>query len=197
MNPPTRIACVGASITFGLGLPDRRENCYPAVLGRLLGEEYQVRNFGYAGATAGRHSQEPYWRTPSMTSTERFEPHQVVIALGTNDAQHQYLEWLNFFEQDLSDLATHFMELPTVRRVSLVLPPPVFEPLAEISIKRLDDAVRPAVSRVADSLGMPSIDGYAPFLNRPELFPDNLHPNVEGARLLAELVYRSLRAAKH
>lgn len=193
MPSPLRIACVGASITFGLGLPNRRENCYPAMLGRLMGDGYEVRNFGYAGATAGRHSKEPYWRTPSMTSAERFEPERVVIALGTNDAQHQYLKWLDGFEQDLADLALHFAELPTAPAVLLVLPPPVFEPLAEIAIDSLDNSVRPAVQTVGEKLGLPLIDGYTPFKDREDLFPDNLHPNVEGARILAETVFEAVQ----
>ena len=47
----TRVACVGDSITFGAGVKNRGKNCYPAVLGNLLGEGYEVRNFGVNGAT--------------------------------------------------------------------------------------------------------------------------------------------------
>ena len=46
-----RVACVGDSITFGARVEDRKINSYPAVLGRLLGARYEVRNFGCSGAT--------------------------------------------------------------------------------------------------------------------------------------------------
>ena len=35
-----RVACVGDSITFGHGVEDREKNCYPKVLGDLLGDKY-------------------------------------------------------------------------------------------------------------------------------------------------------------
>src|SRR4051812_40315304 len=46
-----RVACVGDSITFGSGIPDREHNAYPAQLANLLGDRYEVRNFGVSGAT--------------------------------------------------------------------------------------------------------------------------------------------------
>ena len=46
-----RVACVGDSITFGSGIKNRDQNSYPAQLGAMLGEKYEVRNFGVGGAT--------------------------------------------------------------------------------------------------------------------------------------------------
>ena len=46
-----RIACAGDSITFGLGLENRKKECYPHQLNLLLGEEFEVRNFGLSGTT--------------------------------------------------------------------------------------------------------------------------------------------------
>lgn len=49
---PTKIACVGDSITFGSGLKpgDAR---YPEVLATLMGPGYDVKGFGNPGKTAG------------------------------------------------------------------------------------------------------------------------------------------------
>ena len=49
---PTKVACVGDSITFGSGLQpgDAR---YPQVLGTLMGPDFDVRGFGNPGKTAG------------------------------------------------------------------------------------------------------------------------------------------------
>ena len=46
-----KVACVGDSITYGAGIKDRKKNSYPAQLQSLLGEGYQVRNFGNSGST--------------------------------------------------------------------------------------------------------------------------------------------------
>lgn len=186
---PSRIACVGASLTFGLGLPNRREQAYPSVLGRLLGERAQVRNFGFSGATAGRDTNEPYWRTNSLVAASRFKPQVVVISLGVNDAQHANLPNLPSFYDDYVALAEHFRLLDMRPRVVIKTPSPVFEPINEIDVEVLNVTIRPRIEALAGDLGFPLVDGYAPLADRPELFPDNLHPNAEGARLLAEAVF--------
>ena len=45
LSAQTKIACVGDSITFGSGIAAREKLNYPAQLGYLLGEDYEVRNF--------------------------------------------------------------------------------------------------------------------------------------------------------
>ena len=48
-----KVACIGDSITYGYGLPDRENNCYPHQLQLLLDAKekgkYEVRNFGNSG----------------------------------------------------------------------------------------------------------------------------------------------------
>lgn len=46
---PVKIACVGNSITYGAGIKNRFQNSYPGILSQLMGEGYDVRNFGISG----------------------------------------------------------------------------------------------------------------------------------------------------
>ncbi|MEM8865000.1 MAG: GDSL-type esterase/lipase family protein [Planctomycetota bacterium] len=188
-----RLACVGGSVTFGLGLENRREECYPAVLQKLLGDRVNVRNFGYSGAAVGRQSNEPYWDTPSFTAVNRFEPEVVVIALGTNDAQHANSHGLETFAEDFLAFVNHFRRLPHVAAVPVVLPPPVFSPHRHFDIESLDKIVRPTIQQVAESVSATVIDGYTPFRDAARLFPDNLHPNAAAAAQLASLVADALQ----
>ncbi|MBR6371242.1 MAG: xylanase, partial [Bacteroidaceae bacterium] len=48
---PVRVACVGDSITYGHGIKDRLHDAYPGVLSSMLGDKYDVRNFGVSGTT--------------------------------------------------------------------------------------------------------------------------------------------------
>ena len=48
-----RMACVGDSITAGVGAA--RGQSYPAQLGKMLGERWEVRNFGVSGSTLLNH----------------------------------------------------------------------------------------------------------------------------------------------
>lgn len=41
-----KIACVGDSLTYGYASTNPATNSYPSVLGQLLGDSYQVGNFG-------------------------------------------------------------------------------------------------------------------------------------------------------
>lgn len=192
---PKRVACVGASITFGLGLKARRRDCYPSVLGRLLGDNFRVRNFGYSGATAGKHTNEPYWETPSFTAATRFDAHIAVLMFGTNDAQHANQHGFETFEEDYLDLIDHFATLPARPAIVLIRPLPVFEPMTEIDIGELDHKVRPTVERIAAEQSLPLVDAFTPLDPLGRLFPDNLHPNAEGAKLLGELVHATLSKA--
>ena len=51
-----KVACVGNSVTYGYGLENRETESYPSRLQALLGEEYDVRNFGHSGATLLRRA---------------------------------------------------------------------------------------------------------------------------------------------
>src|SRR5437667_8516331 len=57
---PIRVACIGDSITFGHSIKDPDHNSYPAQLSALLGDKWQVRNFGVNGAAALKKSTHPY-----------------------------------------------------------------------------------------------------------------------------------------
>ena len=54
-----KVACVGNSITEGMKIEDPAENAYPAPLGRLGGEGYDVGNFGKSVATLLRNGTMP------------------------------------------------------------------------------------------------------------------------------------------
>ena len=59
-----RVACVGNSITYGSGIKNRDKDSYPAQLQRLLGDEYEVVNFGRGGRTGLSKGDRPYIKEP-------------------------------------------------------------------------------------------------------------------------------------
>ena len=61
-----RVACVGDSITYGAGVPQRHTQGWPGELQQLLGTGYQVANFGHSGATMLKNGGLPYWKTPEF-----------------------------------------------------------------------------------------------------------------------------------
>src|SRR5438552_964968 len=83
-----RVACIGDSITAGGGT-----NSYPALLQKLLGDKYEVKNFGVSGTTLLKHGDHPYWNTKQFTDATQFDPNVVTIKLGTNDTKPQNMKF--------------------------------------------------------------------------------------------------------
>ncbi|MGL4513741.1 MAG: GDSL-type esterase/lipase family protein [Lacipirellulaceae bacterium] len=205
---PLRIACVGASVVFGRGLANRRDDCYPAVLQRLLDTSVgpgacAVRNFGYSGATASDGGNEPFARTPSFTSATRFRPQRTIVTLGTNDAQRANEGALGGVEAGLRRIVEHFRALAAaegvepLRAVLLSQPAPAFPPATaprtgEIDPEALERVVRPAIARVAAELGAPCIDFDTPLRGRGAEFPDGLHPTAAVAAQIARIAHDAL-----
>jgi len=123
---PVRVACIGDSITFGAGVANREKNCYPAVLGRLLGGKYEVRNFGVNGATLLKKGDKPYWKLPAFTQATQWQPNIVTIKLGTNDSKPQNWKHKAEFADDLRAMVDHFAALPSKPAIWLCLPAPVY-----------------------------------------------------------------------
>ncbi len=194
---PIRIACVGDSTTFGFGLENRREEAYPTVLQLLAGDAARVRNYGFSGATAARTGNEPYWQTTAFADATRYQPELVLLLLGVNDAQHANGHALGQFEADYRDLVSHFHQLESKPTVLVGLPAPAFGLEEYLDHKALDELIRPAVGRIAAETREVPIDFHTPLVGRPECFPDGVHPDATGTRILAETAYEALAAGGH
>jgi len=212
---PTRQDALLRAVTFGQALPrheirvvddgsnplpDRREGAYPTLLQETLGAGYQVRNFGYAGATASATSSAPYVKTPTYTAAVRFAPHATILMLGTNDAQFAHAEARDDTAAGLARLGEEFAAMPahpSLRRAAVLLGTSAYVSPAvkEIDQQALTEFVRSTTERVAAEHGWPLIDFLAPTADRPEDFPDGLHPNQQATRRIAETAFRALQHA--
>ena len=187
-----RVACVGDSITEGTGTNNPQTEAYPAVLGQLLGRDYQVQNFGVGGTTlldAGRAS---YRRQSAFSDALRFKPDIVIVALGTNDRGQVFDEATKTrFASDYKTLIAAFKNASPNAKVYVCLPPPSFPTGSRLSQTLVQD-VLPLIQQVAQSTGSQVIDFYTPLSAHPEWFPDGVHPTPPGAQLLASQVGRAL-----
>jgi lysophospholipase L1-like esterase len=192
-----RVACVGDSITFGAGIKDRVRYNYPRQLGRLLGAKWDVRNFGVSGATLLKNGDKPYWEEKAFEDALAYAPHVVVIKLGTNDTKPQNWKHHAEFAADYADMIGRFSDLPSKPRVWVCLPVPAYPARWGINDDRIRADVIPLVRQAAKETGVQLIDLYRPLSNKAELFPDQIHPNAQGATLIAEFVYKALTGDLH
>lgn len=96
-----RVACVGNSITYGYLLPDRETNAYPFRLQKMLGDGYEVGNFGKSGATLLNHGHRPYTQQQEYRDALEFAGDIVVIHLGINDTDPR--NWPNYQDEFIGD----------------------------------------------------------------------------------------------
>lgn len=184
-----RIACVGNSITYGARVEDRERNSYPSRLATKLGGGYEVRNFGKSGATLLRKGDLPYWTSTEYKDALAFNPNIVFIKLGTNDSKPVNRNHLKEFAQDYKDLIASFQNLPSKPRVVILLPVPVFSTdTTSITARDVELRIIPAARQVAYETGVEVINLYNYLIDAPQMFPDKVHPNVEGAGEIANRV---------
>ena len=77
-------------------------------------------------------------------------------------------------------------------KIYLCIPMPAFRSGKQIDAERVRGEIIPRVRKVAESLGLETIDFYSAFDGKGELFPDKIHPNAEGAKLMAEIVAKKI-----
>ena len=187
-----RVACIGDSITYGASIKNRIKDCYPAQLGRMLGEKWQVRNFGVSGATMLKKGDLPYWNQKAFKDALAYNPDIVVIKLGTNDTKPQNWKFKDQFTTDCAEMIDRFAELPGNPQLWICQPVPAYGERWGISETIIKNELIPLIKQAARDKFVPVIDLYGPLSNKPELFPDKIHPNAEGAHSIAKEIYATL-----
>lgn len=189
-----KIACIGDSITYGAGVADRENNAYPKQLQAMLGDDYQVENFGVNGNTLLKKGDFPYWNSDKYQDALNFAPDVVYIKLGTNDSKQQNRVYLDTnFENDYKKLIQSFKEKNNKARVVLLLPVPSFlEDSASIWNPVIKNKIIPLTQNVAFDTNSELLDLYQIFAGEENMFPDKIHPSSLGATRIARRVYEDV-----
>src|SRR5688572_17385852 len=185
-----KVACVGNSITEGLDIDSTMR--YPAQLQRLLGDQYEVRNYGIGGRTLLKKGDFPYWQEAKYQEVLGWNPDIVVIKLGTNDSKAQNWIYSEEFEGDYRALIQSFKKLASKPRIFICMPIPVFKEEWGITESIVKDEIIPTVIRVSKSEAVTLIDLYTPMQSKSDLVPDGVHPNAGGATVIAETVRNAI-----
>lgn len=187
---PVRVACVGDSITYGLRLIDRKKDCYPAVLQRLLGNGYEVRNYGANSATVQESGNRPYTRKDVYRESLAWQPDIVLLLLGTNDSKKQNWEGVDSYMEAMRKMAASYENLPSNPEIYVMTPPKAFSGYAEIN----DDHIGEEAEALLAQNSYPVIDLRAAFEgHRQWIGKDGIHPNREGASEIAIRIAKKLQ----
>ena len=199
VRTPIKIACIGNSITAGYGLSDRTIESYPAVLQRMLGDVYDVRNYGVSGTTVLRNSPAAYANMEEWVEALEFGADIVSVELGGTDlipgnincnesrfsSDYDYLiESIRAFSPKVSLYLTSLTPIDVDFSAG-----PGYLPFWHNRIQEL-------ITEIARSHNATRIDIFTPLeMGMKEgvrLFPDGIHPNKTGATMIAQSVYESI-----
>ena len=190
-----KVACIGNSVTYGMTHKNPAETSYPTQLQQMLGEGYEVRNFGHSGATLLSKGHRPYINLPEYTAALEFAPDIAVIHLGLNDTDPR--NWPNYRDEFYGDYMNIIKALrdknPEVE-VYVCHMPPIFHWHRRFKSGTRDwyRQIQDVIKDIAEDGGFELIDLSRYLYNRPDLMPDALHPNEQGATIIARQVYSAI-----
>lgn len=196
MHPPVphpvagkiHVAAIGDSNTYGAGvlLKGRNRWSYPAQLARLLGDRYQVLNYGLNRSTLQRDGDWPYAANRFAEASLRARADIVLIMLGTNDARGD--NWnAEAYESELADFARRYSADGT-STVYLLTPPIAFSNRRGVSGRTVAEEVVPIVRRVAEQESLPLTDVFDVTERGVPAHRDGIHLGADASRLVAEAV---------
>lgn len=192
---PIKVACIGNSITYGYTLPQRETQAYPVQLQKLLGNGYQVGNFGKSGATLLNKGHRPYMQQEEFRQAMAFAADIAVIHLGINDTDPR--NWPNYRDEFVRDYLALIDSLHTANAncriiISRLSPISHRHPRFESGTRDWRDDIQQAIQTVAQVAQTQLMDWEEPLYPYPHLLPDALHPTAEGAAIIAGNVYAAI-----
>jgi acyl-CoA thioesterase-1 len=204
---PTRIACIGDSITAGVGASSLSKD-WVSDLGTLLGPSVTVADYGVSGTTMMKQSDSSYWNTGDLPMVEAFVRNTganataaVIIMLGTNDSKDSPTGVDNWtatapmrFAADYNSMIDDLLALTPRPQVFLALSPPAFANGYAIDGTVIANQVVPIIRGIAADRQLPIIDVHGALAGMSGLFPDGVHPNDMGHMLIAMAMQGGLRA---
>lgn len=188
VGAPITIVTIGNSITAGYSNTSSYW-AWPAQFGRMIGPDYEVKNYAVSGTTMNLHINASFRNTGNYPKAKEANPDILVIGHGTNDANVGWWKsWGHLFCDDYRSMVASFRENGRNPILYLALAPPVFSEARAEQNKNIEEEVIPRVKQVAAELGATTIDFHTPFVGKNESFPDNVHPSDPTAARMAEIV---------
>ena len=190
-----KVACIGNSVTYGMTHKNPAETSYPIQLQQMLGEEYEVRNFGHSGATLLSKGHRPYINLPEYTAALEFAPDIAVIHLGLNDTDPR--NWPNYrdeFYGDYMNIIEALREKNSKVEIYVCQMSPIFNWHRRFKSGTRDWywQIQEVIKTIAENGNFELINLSRHLYNRPDLMPDALHPNEQGAEIIAKQVYSAI-----
>ena len=192
---PTRkikVACIGDSITGGLGSNGSSADTYPAKLGEMLGSSYEVCNFSEGGKTMLASGGSAYKDSEAYAKSVEYLPDVVLIMLGSNDLEYLvsdagakdalYTDALSLLESyaALESNPVIYLLTPTQRTDDRAL---------DLALR---DILLPLYKMLAEDTKVGFVDVYTISQSMKDHFPNSIHPDATAAAFIATHLYSAV-----
>lgn len=209
-----KVACIGDSITFGFLLAHPEQESFPGQLQRMLGDGYEVRNFGVPGLGVYLHlpwksqknGKRAWSLSPKYAEAMAWKPDIVISNLGANDLDEYPKEFLpgadcipaltrGTFRRQYADVLNAFKSGGSSPRILM------WTRLCAMKGARAEKygltmaVMAEDLERVAAEVGAEGLDIYSVTKDSAanEEWPDMTHPPVSGHQAIAEAILKVLR----
>lgn len=184
-----KVACIGSSSTEGAGTSSKMLKSWPIQLRPIIGDAYYTENLGVSGTTQQNIAGQAWKETSQYNYTLQLQPDIILMALGANDSKPQ--NWNDErFRADYAAMIEEFKALPTHPEIYLCKTAKVRANSYGLNDENMLNGVIPAITDLAKQYMLPVIDYYTPTApdDMAGLFPDGVHANDNGAKVIAEKV---------
>lgn len=191
-----KVACIGNSVTYGYGHENPSVTSYPSQLAIMLGDDYEVGNFGKSGATLLRKGHRPYNEQEEFQKALDFAPDIAIIHLGLNDTDPR--NWKYYKREFISDYVALIEAIENVNpnvEIFICRMTPIFHWHHRFQKGTRDWywEIQATIENIAKNIAeVKLIDLQELLYHRPDLMPDALHPTPDGAKLIAQRVYSAI-----
>ena len=182
------IACIGDSITYGAGVNGKTNQTWEYFLNEIIGDDYQVINYGISGRTLQNEGDYPYKKDKFYKESLECKAETYIIMLGTNDAkpynwnENRYKDQLDCFCREYINLANH-------PQVILMTPPQCYvDPkIGKVGFDIEEETIDNHIVDIVNN-GLHIIDLHQYTQNHEDWFVDGVHPNELGNQESAKYI---------
>lgn len=181
----TKVACIGDSLTRGYLLTDAQS--YPAQLQTLLGDAYEVRNFGHTSSYVIDDGPIEYRNTEDYSAAIQYDADILIFMFGSNDVGAYNFTPL-YFQNQYRELIDSFRKTKKNPKIYLIIAPDS----RDLHFGLIQQTVQP-VKNLGQQLPATVINPYYLFFGHSEDYlSDGLHLTEGAYEKLAKLVYQAM-----
>lgn len=196
-----KMAFIGNSITAGVydykksDIKESYATKFAKLMQEVYGDTLETYNAGVSGRTLTKHGPAPIWNEDVFEKALKYQPDICLIALGTNDSKPSLFDMVQKeFYNDYQNMIDTFKSVNPDIVFIVCLPPPIWEghpysPKDPHNDTLLVKYTIPLIDSIAERNDLLVVDFHTAFIGKIQYFTDKLHPNPEGSREMAKILY--------